>query len=74
MVGNYANFFISFWLAFYIIIAILPQKRKPGTKQENPFTTEAEIKHWERAKETAMQTRQRLDKQIELQSVSWNWL
>ena len=52
----------------------MPPKRTPGSKKVKAFKTEAERKRWERANETAEETRQRLDKQRELQSASRNRL
>ena len=52
----------------------MPPKRTPGTKKVKSYKTEAERKRWERANETAEETRQRLDKQRELQSASRNRL
>ena len=57
-----------------IFIARIPPKRTPGTKKVKFYKTEVERKRWERANETAEETRQRLDKQREFQSASRNRL
>ena len=45
-----------------LFIARMPPKRTPGTYKVKSYKTEAERKRWERANETAEETRQRLDK------------
>ena len=41
----------------------MPPKQTPVIKKVKSYKTEAERKRWERAKETALETLQRLDKQ-----------
>ena len=52
----------------------MPPKRTPRTKKAKAYKTEAERKRWERANETAVETRQRQNKQRNLQFTSRNRL